>query len=228
MKSILELSAVEKSYSTDVSKVDVLRDLSFQLPVGAKVAVLGPSGSGKTTFLSLAAGLELPDNGSITLNGKRIDTLNEEERATVRAETIGFVFQTFELIQTLTAKENVMVPAELLGNLEAEPLAEELLREVGLIERATHLPSQLSGGERQRVAIARAFINRPKLLFADEPTGNLDRATAKQIIELLFALNEEQKTTLLIATHDLSLAERCERVYEFTNEGKLEQRSEDS
>lgn len=205
---ILEFSNVVKRYG---EHIEVLPGVSFSLEEQEVCALLGPSGTGKSTLLALAAGLEPVTSGSITLCGQVLTSLDEEQRTTIRREKLGFVFQTFELIPNLTALENVMVPAELLGRLQAEEFASNLLDEVGLAHRLHHLPAELSGGERQRVALARAFINQPKILFADEPTGNLDRRNSDQIGELLLKLNEEHSTTLFIATHDLTLAERCQR-----------------
>ena len=205
---ILQFNEVQKSYSDSVS---VLDKFSFSINQGETVALVGPSGSGKSTILSLSAGLEDASGGEIRLLGNTMNSLSQEERAQVRRDSIGFIFQSFELLYNLTALENVMIPAELQGAPNAKSHAEELLDEVGLGHRTSHLPSQLSGGERQRVAIARAFINKPALLIADEPTGNLDRKNSEQISSLLFDLNEEHQTTLLIATHDHELAAQCGR-----------------
>ena len=215
---MLKFDEVSKTYGTSV---EVLRQVSFELAEGTTCAIVGPSGSGKSTLLSLAAGLDSVSSGKIVLCGHEISSLSEEQRTAVRRDYLGFVFQSFELIPSLTALENVMVPAELAGDAHAETLALGLLEKVGLSHRKTHVPSQLSGGERQRVALARAFINNPKILFADEPTGNLDRKNTEQINELIFSLNKEHSTTLLIATHDLELAKRCEIVLEFEEQGQL-------
>ena len=193
----------------------VLRDVSLSLPAEAFVAILGPSGSGKTTLLGLLAGLDEPTTGRVYLDGVDLFALTEDERAGFRAKSVGFVFQTFHLLPTLTALENVLVPLELLGGRHARELrdgAVGLLERVGLGDRLDHYPAQLSGGEQQRVALARAFANRPRILFADEPTGNLDQETGSLIIELMEALNREARTTLVLVTHDLALAARAHRV----------------
>lgn len=218
MVNMLKFKNVHKTYS---ETVEVLRGVSFELFEGQTCAVVGPSGSGKSTLLSLAAGLEEVSSGQIVLCEHEITALDEEQRTKVRRDSVGFVFQSFELIPSLSAVENVMVPAELAGNEKAHELALGLIQEVGLTHRMEHLPSQLSGGERQRVALARAFINRPKVLFADEPTGNLDRKNSEQISELIFELNQQHKTTLFVATHDMELAKRCEQVLEFEDQGQL-------
>ncbi|MCL4140367.1 UNVERIFIED_CONTAM: hypothetical protein GTU68_034464, partial [Idotea baltica] len=184
----------------------------FSLVAGDTVALVGPSGSGKTTLLGLAAGLDSPTSGEVTLDGTTLSSLSQDSISALRARSCGFIFQNFQLIPTLTAFENVLVPAELLGK-EAREHALELLERVGLSQRGGHYPHQLSGGEQQRIALARAFINKPKLLFADEPTGNLDEENAEKVERLLFKLNTESDTAMLIATHNLALAERCERVY---------------
>jgi len=192
----------------------VLRDVSFDLGAGASLAVVGPSGSGKTTLLGLCAGLDQPSTGDVVLAGQSIGQLSEDARALVRNAHVGFVFQNFQLVPTLTALENVLVPIELRGEGgdEAEGEARALLARVGLGERCDHYPVQLSGGEQQRVALARAFMNRPKILFCDEPTGNLDNDTAAAMVQLIFELNRERGTTLILVTHDLELAKRCQRI----------------
>lgn len=190
----------------------VLSGVSFALAAGETCAILGPSGSGKSTLLALCAGLDAASEGDILLEGQNLAELSEDERAALRVDRVGFVFQNFQLLPTLTALENVMVPAELLGTKDARSRAAELLGRVGLGGRLGHYPNQLSGGEQQRVAIARAFINEPALLFADEPTGNLDFETGHRIVEMLFELNREQGTALLLVTHDLELAGRASRV----------------
>lgn len=182
------------------------------LETGSSTAIVGPSGSGKTTLLGLCAGLDLPSTGEIELLGESLTSLSEDDRAVLRSESVGFIFQSFHLIQTLTALENVLVPLELKSGHADQRKAEELLEKVGLGDRMDHYPSQLSGGEQQRVAIARAFINDPKILFADEPTGNLDTDTGSEIERLLFDLNEQLGTTLLLVTHDLNLAEKSDRI----------------
>ena len=209
---MLEVRALTKSYRSGGDTLTVVKDISFSLATGASCAIVGPSGSGKTTLIGLCAGLDLPSSGDVQLDGVSLAALNEDGRARVRNEIVGFVFQTFQLLPTLTALENVMVPMELRGGNHARDQAVELLKRVGLGERLTHYPAQLSGGEQQRVALARAFINRPKILFADEPTGNLDAETGKLVIENLFALNAEAGTTLVLVTHDLELAKRAQRI----------------
>jgi putative ABC transport system ATP-binding protein len=191
-----------------------LEAVDLEINAGETVAIVGASGSGKTTLLGILAGLDLPTAGRVYLGGIELTGLDEEERARVRGEQVGFVFQTFQLLGSLTALENVMLPGELRGEASAEREARELLTKVGLGERVGHYPRQLSGGEQQRVAIARAFASRPNVLFADEPTGNLDTATGQKIIDLLFDLNREFATTLVLVTHDERLASRCQRVLE--------------
>ena len=212
MTNVLSFSHVTKQFASVDGPVTAVEDISFDLQAGSSAALLGPSGSGKTTLLSLAAGLDDPTQGSVRLNGSDWTSDPEDARARRRLSTIGFVFQSFQLLNTLNALENVMVPLELLGRHDARDKASELLRRVGLDHRMHHYPSQLSGGEQQRVAIARAFANEPTLLFADEPTGNLDRATAGRIVDLLFEMNRECGTTLLLVTHDRSLADQCGRI----------------
>ncbi len=209
---ILRVDRLTKAYLTAGGRLTVLRDVSFELAPGSTLAVVGASGSGKTTLLGLCAGLDQPTEGSVILAGQILDRLDEDTRAGVRNLHIGFVFQNFQLIPTLTALENVLVPVELRGERGAEPVARDLLTRVGLGERCDHYPIQLSGGEQQRVALARAFINRPKILFCDEPTGNLDNETGRAMIDLVFDLNKEKGTTLVLVTHDLELAARCERI----------------
>ena len=203
---------MSKSYPNGDGTLTVLKGISFALAPGSTCAILGPSGSGKTTLLGLCAGLDQPTAGEVRLDGVHLGALNEDGRARVRSDFVGFVFQNFQLIPTLTALENVMVPMELRGQNQAHDQAIDLLRRVGLGERLAHYPAQLSGGEQQRVALARAFINRPKILFADEPTGNLDAETGHLVIERLFALNAEAGTTLVLVTHDTELAERTQRI----------------
>lgn len=209
---ILRIERLTKSYGTAAGRLTVLRDVTFELAAGATLAVVGPSGSGKTTLLGLCAGLDRASSGSVSLAGQTLDRLDEDARARVRNRQVGFVFQNFQLIPTLTALENVLVPVELRGERGCEPRARELLGRVGLAERCDHYPVQLSGGEQQRVALARAFVNRPRILFCDEPTGNLDNDTGRAMIDLIFLLNQEQGTTLVLVTHDLELAARCGRV----------------
>jgi putative ABC transport system ATP-binding protein len=201
-----------KSYRSGGRELHVLRDVSFTIRAGAFVANVGPSGSGKTTLLGLLAGLDTPTAGSVLLDGKDLTTMSEDARARLRGEKVGFVFQSFQLIPTLTAAENVQVPLELRGDRDAAARARELLARVGLAGRSHHFPAQLSGGEQQRVALARAFVNAPTVLFADEPTGNLDSATGAGVIALLETLNREAGTTIVLVTHDAALADRAGRV----------------
>lgn len=206
---ILDAQQVGKSVET-TEKLTILEDISFQLKKGDSLAIIGSSGSGKSTLLGLLAGLDVPTTGEILLAGQSLSQMNEDERALLRAAHVGFVFQSFQLLESLTAVENVMLPLELEGQNNARARAEELLERVGLGARTEHYPKQLSGGEQQRVAIARAFASNPTILFADEPTGNLDTKTGESIIELLFQLNAEEKTTLVLVTHEARLAARCQ------------------
>ena len=212
VQPILKVERLTKTYATAAGALTVLRDVSFALEPGATCAIVGPSGSGKTTLLGLCAGLDQPSGGSVQLAGREIGHLSEDERALVRNESVGFVFQNFQLIPTLTALENVLVPLELRGDNTREKEAAELLARVGLGDRLDHYSLQLSGGEQQRVALARAFINRPQILFCDEPTGNLDGDTAHAMVDLIFGLNRERGTTLVLVTHDLELARQTQRV----------------
>ncbi len=211
---MLKVERLTKTYASHApaGALTVLREVSFSLPAGASLAIVGPSGSGKTTLLGLCAGLDTPTAGEVVLAGRSLGTLDEDARARVRNDHVGFVFQNFQLIPTLTALENVLVPLELRGEGGREEEARALLTRVGLGERCDHYPVQLSGGEQQRVALARAFMNRPKLLFCDEPTGNLDGETAAAMAELVFGLNREHGATLVLVTHDLELAKRCQRI----------------
>jgi putative ABC transport system ATP-binding protein len=209
--SILRCEALTRSYLSGGREITVLRDVAFELEAGGFLAVTGPSGSGKSTLLGLLAGLDRPTRGRVVLDGRDLSLLSEDERALVRAEAVGFVFQSFHLIPTLTAQENVQVPLELRGE-DGRERARELLSRVGLAERAHHYPAQLSGGEQQRVAIARAFAHRPKILFADEPTGNLDAANGQNVVALLGEMNRELGTTLVLVTHEADLAGRARRV----------------
>jgi len=201
-----------KSVATSEGLLHILSSVDLIINRGESLAIVGESGSGKTTLLSLLAGLDTPSQGSVTIDGRNITSMNEDGRAELRNALIGFVFQSFQLLPGLTALENVMLPLELSGDAKAESSARELLQRVGLAQRLTHTPKQLSGGEQQRVALARAFVTRPAILFADEPTGNLDSKTGAHIINLLFELNQEQHTTLILVTHDSKLAERCGRM----------------
>lgn len=212
MTKILNVRNLEKSYSSGSKHLTVLHDITFSVEEKETFSIVGPSGSGKTTLLGLCAGLDRVDYGSIELCGTELSTLSEDERAVLRNQKVGFVFQDFQLLPTLTALENVAVPLELQGSKNAFKAGRELLEKVGLGDRCDHYPSQLSGGEQQRVAVARAFSNRPSILFADEPTGNLDAETGKKVIKLLFDLNREAGTTLVIVTHDLDLAKMTQRI----------------
>lgn len=209
---MLNVEHLTKTYATGSHELTVLKDVTFYVAQGEACSLVGPSGSGKTTLLGLCAGLDRPTSGSVALLEVELTTLSEDELSDLRGASIGFVFQSFQLIPTLTAVENVMVPLELRGERQAEPQSRDLLDRVGLGDRADHYPAQLSGGEQQRVAIARAFINRPRVLFADEPTGNLDADTSQTIVDLLFDLNREVGTTLLMATHDIDLAGKTDRI----------------
>lgn len=211
---MLKVERLTKMYASTAGTgaLTVLREVSFSLPSGASLAIVGPSGSGKTTLLGLCAGLDTATSGDVMLAGEKLGEMNEDARALVRNRHVGFVFQNFQLIPTLTALENVLVPVELRGEGGREGEARELLTRVGLGERCDHYPVQLSGGEQQRVALARAFMNRPKVLFCDEPTGNLDGDTAAAMTDLVFGLNRERGTTLVLVTHDLELAKRCQRI----------------
>lgn len=210
--TILRVDAVNKVVSTADHTLSILQDISFELEASQSLAIVGPSGAGKSTLLGLLAGLDVPSSGDIWLGSHQITNMNEEGRAKVRAELVGFVFQTFQLLGSLTALENVALPMELSGQTHAKERASEFLNKVGLGQRMKHYPKQLSGGEQQRVAVARAFACTPKLLFADEPTGNLDQATGEKISDLLFELNQQSSTTLILVTHEQRLADRCQRV----------------
>ena len=209
---MLKVDHLTKTYQSGRKELTVLNEVTFDIQPGESVAIVGPSGSGKTTLLGLCAGLDRASKGSVTLNGIQLEELSEDERAAVRNQYVGFIFQNFQLLPTLTALENVMVPLELRKEKNIKPKAMELLEKVGLAERHDHYPTQLSGGEQQRVALARAFSNEPRILFADEPTGNLDEATSEKVEELLFSLNEETGTTLVLVSHDLELAQKTQRV----------------
>lgn len=212
MPKILKITGLEKTYSSGNKQLTVLHDISFDVEKGQTFSIVGPSGSGKTTLLGLCAGLDQPNAGRIELCGQDLSSLNEDERAQLRNKEVGFIFQNFQLLPTLTALENVSVPLELQGAKDAVRKSKVLLEKVGLGNRVHHYPSQLSGGEQQRVALARAFANSPSILFADEPTGNLDDDTGEKVIQLLFDLNKENGTTLVIITHDLELANRTQQI----------------
>ncbi|GHN02966.1 ABC transporter ATP-binding protein [Cytophagales bacterium WSM2-2] len=209
---VLQAEQLTKTYSSADKKLTVLDQVSFEATQGTSLSIIGPSGSGKTTLLGLCAGLDVPTSGYVSLMGFKLNTMSEDDRAYIRNQYVGFVFQNFQLLSTLTALENVMVPLELRGEKNITSKAKDLLSRVGLQDRLHHFPSQLSGGEQQRVAIARAFIVSPKILFADEPTGNLDEENAKQITELIFEMNRQEKTTLVLVTHNLELAQMTERI----------------
>lgn len=210
--SILTVDHLTKTFKSGAQDLSVLRDVSFAIEEGCACAIVGPSGSGKTTLIALCAGLERPSGGAVIFNGVAMHRAPEEELARVRNQFVGFIFQSFQLLPSLTALENVMVPAEIRGENHARARAADLLAQVGLENRLRHYPIQLSGGEQQRVAVARAFINRPKILFADEPTGNLDGETGQEIVRLIFDLNATYGTTLMLVTHDRELTEQASRV----------------
>ncbi|HXA01443.1 MAG TPA: ABC transporter ATP-binding protein [Cytophagaceae bacterium] len=210
--TVLEVQNLSKIYKSGNNSLAVLKNINFRIGEGSTFAIIGPSGSGKTTLLGLCAGLDRASEGTVILNGIRLNDLNEDKRAEVRNKSVGFIFQNFQLIPTLTALENVMVPMELRGESNIKKQSMELLERVGLAARQHHYPSQLSGGEQQRVSLARAFSNKPKILFADEPTGNLDSETGIKMTDLLFDLNKEAGTTLILVTHDMELAQRTSRI----------------
>jgi putative ABC transport system ATP-binding protein len=209
---VLEAQGVGKQVSSPEGTLTILSDVSFEISAGESVAVVGPSGAGKSTLLALLAGLDLPTDGHVVLNKANLSDLDEDGRAQLRAESVGFVFQSFHLVPSLNALENVMLPLELAGQGNARKAALDIVKKVGLGERWSHYPAQLSGGEKQRVAIARAFATEPAVLFADEPTGNLDSRTGANIMELMFELNRNSSTTLVLVTHDQALAQRCDRI----------------
>ncbi len=211
-QKLLQVDRLTKTYNGGDRSLTVLRDVSFEIEEASSCAIVGPSGSGKTTLLGLCAGLDRPTAGRVVFGGQDLGPLTEERLAVLRSRSVGFVFQTFQLIPTLTALENVMVPCELRGETDVRSRAAHLLEQVGLGSRLEHYPTQLSGGEQQRVALARAFVNRPQILFADEPTGNLDAETAETVERLLFELNVQNGTTLVLVTHNLELAARTERI----------------
>ncbi len=210
--TVLRAEKISKQVSSPEGTLTILEEVDLAIGSGETLAIIGASGAGKSTLLALLAGLDEPSSGRIWLNGAEISALNEDGRAAVRARHVGFVFQSFHLVPSLTAIENVMLPLELAGQPNAREAAREVLARVNLSHRLGHYPRQLSGGEQQRVAIARAFVTRPAVLFADEPTGNLDAVTGERIIELLFDLNREIRTTLVIVTHDQAIAQRCGRI----------------
>ena len=212
MTNAIVTKNLNKIVTTAENELKILDDINFSLTQGESLAIVGPSGAGKSTLLGLLAGLDVPSSGEIYLSGKEITQLDEEQRAAVRAELVGFVFQTFQLLPSLTALENVALPLELRGDKTAEKQAREYLERVGLGERLKHYPRTLSGGEQQRVAIARAFACKPKILFADEPTGTLDSVTGKKVSDLLFEINQESDATLVLVTHEQRLAERCQNI----------------
>jgi len=209
---VLHAHELGKQVSSPEGSLTILADVSFSIKAGESVAVVGPSGAGKSTLLALLAGLDLPTAGYVELNGANLGDLDEDGRARVRAESVGFVFQSFHLVPSLNALENVMLPLELAGVDDARAASRAIIEKVGLSDRWSHYPAQLSGGEKQRVAIARAFATEPAVLFADEPTGNLDSQTGQNIMELMFELNRNSSTTLVLVTHDLALAQRCDRM----------------
>jgi putative ABC transport system ATP-binding protein len=220
--SILSVNNVSKTYQSGSRKLTVLDHINFDIQSGESIAIVGPSGSGKTTLLGLCAGLDSATAGSVALAGNAFEKLSEDQRAAVRNQYVGFIFQNFQLLPTLTALENVMVPLELKKQKDAKDKAKALLEKVGLGDRMTHYPTQLSGGEQQRVSIARAFANEPKILFADEPTGNLDTETGEMIEDLIFEMNKEQGTTLVLVTHDPELAKRTNRIIRIKG-GKIQE-----
>lgn len=219
-QTVLQAESLTKTYKSGTNSLTVLDQVSFTVNQGDTLAIIGPSGSGKTTLLGLCAGLDVPSQGIISLMGFKLNSMSEDDRAYIRNQYVGFVFQNFQLLSTLTALENVMVPLELRGDKNVAPKAKDLLNRVGLADRMHHYPTQLSGGEQQRVAMARAFITDPKIMFADEPTGNLDEENSQHITDLLFGLNKEQQTTLVLVTHNLELAQKTERILRMRG-GKL-------
>lgn len=220
MTNILSVRNLSKTYQSGERSLAVLQDINFDIEEGSTTAIVGPSGSGKTTLLGLCAGLDQPSEGRVVLHQQVMNELNEDERSLLRNQYVGFIFQNFQLLPTLTALENVMVPLELRNARNVKKVAMELLEKVGLAARSSHYPAQLSGGEQQRVSLARAFSNSPKILFADEPTGNLDAETGEKVEKLLFDLNREAGTTLILVTHDLDLASKTQRVIHMKG-GKL-------
>ena len=222
--TVLQARGLSKQVSSPEGPLTILDQVSLEVSQGESIAIVGASGAGKSTLLGLLAGLDIPSAGQVWLNGAELTALDEDGRAALRADNVGFVFQSFHLIASLTALENVMLPLELAGAPDAAAAALQAIRTVGLQQRRRHYPRQLSGGEKQRVAIARAFVVKPAVLFADEPTGNLDNRTGEAVIDLLFRMNAETGTTLVLVTHDLDLAERCDRVL-FMDAGRIERES---
>ena len=220
METILNITSLGKTYNSAGKTLTVLDDINFSVSAGSTNAIVGPSGSGKTTLLGLCAGLDRSSTGIVELNGIKLGDLSEDQRAQVRNQHVGFIFQNFQLLPTLTALENVMVPLELRGERNIKARSLDLLDKVGLTDRGHHYPAQLSGGEQQRVSLARAFSNQPKILFADEPTGNLDAETSEKVVKLMFDLNREAGTTLVLVTHDLDLAAKTQRIIRIKG-GKL-------
>jgi len=219
-ESILEVQNITKEVNSPEGVLTILKDINLTINTGDVTSIVGPSGSGKTTLLAIMAGLDLPSRGRIKLIGHEITTMNEDKRAQVRSNDVGFVFQSFHLLPRLSALDNVMLPLEILGDKNAKNKSMEALSQIGLEKRVKHLPNQLSGGEKQRVAIARAMVKQPKILFADEPTGNLDKASTEIISDLLFSINHAYQTTIVIVTHDLLLAQNCQTMHEL-DEGSL-------
>ena len=217
---ILELKNITKDVNSPEGLLTIVKDINLTVEQGKPISLVGPSGSGKTTLLAIMAGLDLPTFGTVNLLGSEITTLDEDKRAQIRGQDVGFVFQSFHLMPRLTALDNVMLPLEILGDPHSMDKAQEALEQVGLSNREKHFAAQLSGGEKQRVAIARSIVNKPKILFADEPTGNLDKKSSDSISDLLFSLNEIIQTTLVLVTHDLFLAGKCKEVYELS-EGQI-------
>jgi|TARA_B110000495_G_scaffold8749_1_gene6376 putative ABC transport system ATP-binding protein len=218
--SILEVKNITKEVNSPEGVLTIIKNINLSIDSGDVVSIVGPSGSGKTTLLAIMAGLDLPTEGSINLLGSEITTLNEDKRSQIRGKDVGFVFQSFHLLPRLSALDNVMLPLEISGSENAQEKANDALARVGLEKRVQHFPNQLSGGEKQRVAIARAMVNNPKILFADEPTGNLDKSSSTAVSELLFSVNQSMGTTLIIVTHDLTLADQCNTLHELA-EGEL-------
>lgn len=218
--SILEVKNITKEVNSPEGVLTIIKNINLSIDSGDVVSIVGPSGSGKTTLLAIMAGLDLPTEGSINLLGSEITTLNEDKRSQIRGKDVGFVFQSFHLLPRLSALDNVMLPLEISGSENAQEKANDALARVGLEKRVQHFPNQLSGGEKQRVAIARAMVNNPKIIFADEPTGNLDKSSSTAVSELLFSVNQSMGTTLIIVTHDLTLADQCNTLHELA-EGEL-------